>query len=150
EGNSIAGARAVRRTRGSSEGDSTMNSARTEGIGQRLTRVVVLSLACQVANADPLDLDPSFNGNGKVVTDLKRGPGDSNESATAVATAQDGKIVVVGSTLSGPPNGYDFAVVRYTPDGSIDQTFGTNGRVTTDFSTPLDKAVGSRFSRTER
>jgi uncharacterized delta-60 repeat protein len=105
--------------------------------------LVLLSLGCHVANAEPFDLDLTFNGTGKVVTNLQLDPQFSQDIARAVAIAQDGKIIVVGTAYSGDQKGYDFVLVRYKPDGSIDgQAFGTNGRVITDFSFGHDDAVG--------
>ena len=81
------------------------------------------------------DLDSTFGSGGKVITDFS---GRSN-GATAIAMQADGKIVVAGDTLTatGPP---DFAVARYNSDGSLDATFGTGGRVTTDFAGRSDNA----------
>src|SRR5207244_4287411 len=53
----------------------------------------------------------------------------SHAYAVAVQPGDD-KIVAVGTTDA---NNGDFAVARYNPDGTLDATFGTNGRVTTDF-----------------
>jgi uncharacterized delta-60 repeat protein len=41
------------------------------------------------------------------------------------ASQQDGKIVIVGRT---PGNNYDFAIVRYNSDGSLDNTFNDDGK----------------------
>lgn len=49
----------------------------------------------------------------------------------AVAIQSDGKIVVAGSLTNGNDN--DFALARYTVDGSIDNTFDGDGNQTTDF-----------------
>ena len=68
-------------------------------------------------------LDVSFDSDGKVVTDV-----GFNDSGNAVALQNDGKIVVAGTT--GTPT-TDFAIVRYSTDGSLDPSFGTGGIVTT-------------------
>jgi uncharacterized delta-60 repeat protein len=76
------------------------------------------------------DLDPSFGLGGRVLTDFNL----STDIAYAVAVQADGKLVVVGTTYTN--NDYsneDFALARYNPDGSLDASFGSNGRVTTDF-----------------
>jgi uncharacterized delta-60 repeat protein len=65
-------------------------------------------------------LDPTFGEGGKVRTRFRAGSG-----AHAVALQRDGKIVAAGSA------GGDFAVARYTPGGTLDQSFGGDGRVTT-------------------
>src|SRR5581483_2066389 len=52
----------------------------------------------------------------------------SYDWAYALALQPDGKIVVAGvSDVSGSK---DFALVRYNPDGTLDQTFGHGGLVT--------------------
>src|SRR4029077_6628971 len=57
-----------------------------------------------------------------------------------VALQPDGKIVVVGR--SGGLTGFDFGVVRYDADGSLDTGFGTGGMVRTDFAGGADYAHG--------
>jgi uncharacterized delta-60 repeat protein len=46
--------------------------------------------------------------------------------------------VVAGSSNNG--GNYDFALVKYTKDGSIDTTFGTNGIATTPIGSSDDVA----------
>ncbi len=72
------------------------------------------------------ELDSTFGAGGVVTTPI--GAGD--DIANAVAIQYDGKIVVVGSTVSGGGSGSDFAVVRYLADGSRDTGFGSDGKVT--------------------
>jgi len=50
------------------------------------------------------------------------------------AVMQGDKIIVAGSNSS------DFALARYTADGSLDSSFGENGIVTTDFNNSGDAA----------
>ena len=57
--------------------------------------------------------------------------GDGSAAARAIAIEDDGDIVVAGAS-SQPETGWDFALARYEPDGSLDPSFGQNGRVTTD------------------
>lgn len=73
-------------------------------------------------------LDPTFDIDGRVVTPI----GPSADQGNAVAVQADGKIVVAGARFQGFST--DFAVLRYNPNGSLDNTFGTNGVVTTDFA----------------
>src|SRR5439155_8000924 len=70
-------------------------------------------------------LDTSFGNGGMVTTDL----GSMFDAAYAMAIQTNGKIVVVGQTEG---NGYDFGMVRYNSDGSLDSGFGNAGIVTTD------------------
>jgi uncharacterized delta-60 repeat protein len=79
-------------------------------------------------------LDTTFGIGGKVTTDFG-GPADS---ASAVAIQADGKIVAAGRTYEN--SNYDFALVRYNADGSLDPSFGTGGKVTTDFAAGTDFA----------
>jgi len=77
-------------------------------------------------------LDPDFGDDGKVLTpiDLEE-YSQSNDQAHAVALAPDGKILVAGITGRYPSH---FAVARYNPDGSLDETFGDGGRVVTSIA----------------
>jgi len=75
-------------------------------------------------------LDMTFNVTGRVLTDVSIG---SSDFATAAVIQADGKIVVGGwSDASGIP--FDFSLVRYNPNGTLDLTFNTTGKVLTDFS----------------
>ncbi|MFM7738881.1 MAG: delta-60 repeat domain-containing protein, partial [Planctomycetota bacterium] len=67
-------------------------------------------------NADG-SLDSSFGTGGKVTTDF----GVSWDGGNSVTVQADGKIVVAGSTLNG--SNWDFALVRYNADGSLDARF---------------------------
>jgi uncharacterized delta-60 repeat protein len=79
-------------------------------------------------------LDTSFGDGGKALTDFD---GRSDE-AQAIAVDADGKIVVAGSSGQGGIN--DFAVVRYTSDGELDEDFGEGGKVLTSFTEDSDSA----------
>jgi len=72
-------------------------------------------------------LDPSFGTDGRVTTDF----GGRYEGASSVALQPDGKIVVAGGSVIGF---YDnFALARYNSDGTLDATFGSGGKVITNF-----------------
>jgi uncharacterized delta-60 repeat protein len=77
-------------------------------------------------------LDTSFGGAGTVTTPV--GP-SSSDCAYSVALQSDGKIVAAGYSISST---YDFAAVRYSPDGSLDTSFSGDGKVTTDFALSED------------
>jgi uncharacterized delta-60 repeat protein len=76
-------------------------------------------------------LDHSFSGDGMVRTDV-RGRHDYGKD---VAVQANGKIVVVGETGFSDryETSYDFAIVRYNHDGSLDRTFAGDGIKTLDF-----------------
>jgi uncharacterized delta-60 repeat protein len=82
-------------------------------------------------------LDKTFGGgDGKVTTDMQHG---SEDRAFAVAIQPNGKIVVAGASRHAPGLN-DFALARYHADGTLDKTFGGDGKVTTDFSAGADVA----------
>jgi uncharacterized delta-60 repeat protein len=83
--------------------------------------------------------DTGFGTDGIVTTDFPLDPnGPSGDIAEALLVQPDGKIVAAGT--SGPqgahPLGSSFALARYNPDGSLDASFGSLGRVRTDFDGP--------------
>ena len=85
-------------------------------------------------NADGT-LDISFNGTGKLITDI----GGSYDSGESVAVQADGKIVVVGSSRI--LSNYNFAVVRYNTDGSLDTSFNGTGKLETDIGRDVGTSV---------
>jgi uncharacterized delta-60 repeat protein len=81
-------------------------------------------------------LDPSFGTGGTVTTDIASNINEAN----ALVRQADGKLVAAGFAV-GPAGSFDVALVRYSPDGTLDQSFGTGGMVTTDI------AGGDDFAR---
>jgi uncharacterized delta-60 repeat protein len=77
-------------------------------------------------------LDRSFGGDGRVVTDFLPGADNGQDAAHAVLVQADGRILAAGSGVAGGVS-VDFAVARYRADGSLDPTFSTDGRATSDF-----------------
>src|SRR3989442_919160 len=84
--------------------------------------LLVLSFAHSV-DAGPGDLDATFGTGGRVLTDFGGGA-----EAGAVVLQADGKIVVAGGF-----GGAFFALARYNADGTLDPSFGSEGRVFTNF-----------------
>lgn len=73
-------------------------------------------------------LDASFGTGGRTTADIS----GANDWVSAAAIQPDGKVVVVGYA----PNGAayeDFFVARFDADGSLDESFGINGKRLTDF-----------------
>jgi uncharacterized delta-60 repeat protein len=102
---------------------------------------IILSAAlvlAAIALAAPADLDPTFDGDGKVTTPFGN---FTTDESLAVAVQSDGKIIAAGYTAVGPAND-DFALARYNADGSLDTTFGTGGKVVTAFGSGRDSARG--------
>jgi len=75
-------------------------------------------------------LDASFDSDGKATAAM----GGADDCAYAVAIQPDGKIVAAGEAYAGT---YDFAVARFSADGSLDTTFNLTGTAIT--------AVGPSF-----
>ena len=75
-------------------------------------------------------LDTSLDGDGIVITDF----GSSNDQAYSLALQTDGKIVLAGRRSS--PS--DVILARYNSDGSLDSTFGVDGKVSTDIAGDRD------------
>lgn len=81
----------------------------------------------------PGEMDTSFAG-GPVIT-----PVDVAEDyANALAVQADGKVLQAGSSMTA--TGTVISLVRHLRDGSLDTTFGTNGRATLDFTGSGDRA----------
>ncbi len=78
--------------------------------------------------------DMSFGVNGQVIMPV----GSLDARAQAVVIQPNGKIIAGGYALNG--SYYDFALVQYHPDGSVDSLFGTNGYQLSDFSGFDDQA----------
>ena len=83
-------------------------------------------------------LDTSFNGTGKVTTAI----GTIDDEAFALVLQPDGKLVAAGSSYTGAATTYDFALVRYNADGSLDTSFGGSGKVTTAISPANESLEG--------
>jgi uncharacterized delta-60 repeat protein len=80
-------------------------------------------------------LDPSFDGDGRVVTTISTG-----SEARGVAIQRDGKIVAAGVACVDCLPGSDFGLARYRVDGTLDPTFSGDGTVMTDFGFADDQA----------
>lgn len=71
-------------------------------------------------------LDAAFDGDGIVTTPLGAGGG----IGSGLAVQADDKVVVAGASFS--TSNENVAVLRYATDGSLDATFGNNGKRITD------------------
>jgi len=106
------------------------------GVSDRTGRTVYPPVDFALARYTPAGrVDRSFGGGRAVLTDIGS---ERSDLATAIATQPDGKIVVAGSTGPGSQATADVALARFLPDGRLDSTFGTGGRVRTDFGPEND------------
>jgi uncharacterized delta-60 repeat protein len=79
-------------------------------------------------------LDLSFGSSGVVRPRI---------SLNALAIQADGNIVAAGG-VQGPTHSADFALVRYTPDGELDESFGDGGVALANFGAdPTENTEGS-------
>ena len=77
-------------------------------------------------------LDNDFGFNGVVTTTINSSSYESE--INDISLQNDGKIVASGFAYLNFVN-KSFCMVRYTTDGSLDNSFGTNGKVLTDINT---------------
>ncbi|MBV9963142.1 MAG: T9SS type A sorting domain-containing protein [Parafilimonas sp.] len=83
----------------------------------------------------PGSLDKSFNKNGKTTTII-----GNAASANTEAFQSDGKIVVAGYISTN--DDFDFLTMRYNTNGTLDKSFGKNGKATINFgSTDIITAI---------
>jgi uncharacterized delta-60 repeat protein len=74
-------------------------------------------------------LDTSFSSDGLVHTNFGSG---SYAAARALALQPNGRIAVAGVSWNAI-SGYDFTLARYLSNGSLDASFSSDGKATTDF-----------------
>jgi uncharacterized delta-60 repeat protein len=114
------------------------SNRRKRALLSTLVVLVVTAALPLLARAAAGDLDPSFDGDGIVVTDF-----GANETASALAIQPDGKIVVAGGADG------DIVVARYLPSGAVDSGFGSGGVVRTDLG-GFESASGVAVDATGR
>jgi uncharacterized delta-60 repeat protein len=83
-------------------------------------------------------LDTSFGDNGRVLTDFDTTAAD--QGVFAAALQPDGKILATGFVSFMPPGPGAIATARYNPNGSLDTTFGTGGKVETAVVNHINEA----------
>ncbi|MDD4747847.1 MAG: delta-60 repeat domain-containing protein, partial [Salinivirgaceae bacterium] len=92
---------------------------------KQLFTALILILAFLTLHAqNPGDFDTTFGDNGVIMTAIGNNFGMSSD----LALQPDGKVIVVGRARFGT---YQFTMVRYNPDGTLDPTFGEGGIVLT-------------------
>ena len=87
-------------------------------------------------------LDNSFGNNGIVITPVNNFSSEPN----SVVIQNDGKILVGGyiTTTKFENGDRDYAIVRYNSDGSLDNSFGVNGIVTSSSTSDrITKKLGN-------
>jgi len=108
------------------------NLNKMNGFSKILIFSTSFSMAATAYSQDG-SLDPTFDNDGIVTTSI----GSGNDQGNTVRIQSDGKIVVAGNS------GNNLAIARYNENGSLDNTFGTGGIVTTNIG--CANASGSDF-----
>ena len=99
------------------------------------TRRSLIALgAAALLSSSPLlaadgDLDANFDADGIASVQVSAGFNDSTQD---VLTLLDGSVILAGS-MQWSATDHDFAVVKLTPYGSLDSSFGSGGQVTVAF-----------------
>lgn len=96
-------------------------------VAGRSTSNVYYDVAIARLNANG-QLDNNFNGTGKVLVDVQ---GESDEART-ITLQKDGKIIIAG--LSSTATAGNALALRMNTDGTLDNSFGTNGHVLFTFT----------------
>jgi len=104
---------------------------------------IVTFLNINISPAQDGSLDNIFDTDGMLIATV----GTFDDAAYAIALKEDPlnptnfiarKIIIAGHTFNG--NNYDFLIMQFNNDGSVDNTFGVNGVVTTSIGNYDDKA----------
>jgi len=88
-------------------------------------------------------LDNSFSSDGILYTDFNF----SVDKCNAIALQPDGKIIVAGESTG--QGSIEFAQIRYNSDGSIDSTYGADGKVYTSFGGTTSSRITSLILQTD-
>jgi uncharacterized delta-60 repeat protein len=95
--------------------------------------LILILYTMAAAFAQPPQVDLTFNGNGRSVIEFT----PNTDTVSEVLFQSTGKIVLAGTsnkdTFSTAQTSY-FALTRLNTDGTLDTTFGNQGKVSTDFS----------------
>src|ERR671939_76168 len=114
---------------------NTTNKRWQEALMRYANKLLILAVTASLVSAGliqqaraqtaAVNLDPTFDQDGKRTTDFF----GQNDAANAVAIQPNGKIVVAG--YSGID--YNFTLARYNSNGTLDRSFGGDGKVITRF-----------------
>jgi uncharacterized delta-60 repeat protein len=89
-------------------------------------------------------LDTAFGSGGSVITQV----GPYSDFATTMALQPDGEILVAGASQNAL---YQYFALRYNPDGSVDNSFGSSGAAVLNFGSGTNEfAYGLAFDASGR
>ena len=81
-------------------------------------------------------LDTTFSNDGLIITAFT----ETSDDGFGVCVKPDGKIVVCGKSYTSVEDNYDFALAQYHIDGSLDNSFGGDGKVVMAIGGDVDEA----------
>jgi uncharacterized delta-60 repeat protein len=84
------------------------------------------------------NLDLMFGSAGVVTVDFN----GANDRANAIAIQSDGKVILGGFATAAGSSFDQFALVRLNVDGTLDSSFGSGGKATTDFGPLTNEVTG--------
>lgn len=84
-------------------------------------------------------LDAAFGGDGTVATLFAT---DRHASGFSMGVQTDGKVIMAGYSYVGTSANYQYALVRYNTDGSLDNSFDGDGMLLVPTGTSLGEAYG--------
>jgi uncharacterized delta-60 repeat protein len=115
------------------------------GLTRVLAFLALLFFGAPTITAAPGDLDSTFGQSGRVFTIAVPGFTYFHPNTESMLVQPDGKILVCGRFWEdGISYSYGTIMVRYMPDGTLDTSFGENGRVAVIGSNPNgNPAVGA-------
>ena len=94
-------------------------------------------------------LDTSFGSNGKATVSFGNKVGNPLAWAVTMQQTLAGeRILAAGRSYSGGKTDYDFALARLNLNGTLDNSFGTSGKVVTDFFSNFDQARSVAIDQT--
>jgi uncharacterized delta-60 repeat protein len=82
--------------------------------------------------------DTTFGTGGRVTTNIGKPSSPDFARAVAIQPGTGGKLIAAGATSDYHTSNSDLALARYSPNGTLDTTFGTKGKVITDLGTGSD------------
>jgi len=91
-------------------------------------------------------LDNSFGNSGRVIQAF--GSGSGYDWGRSLVIQRDGKILLGGHCHNG--SNFDFCIARFNPNGTLDTTFGTGGKVILDINTSDDKGYSLAIQPDEK
>src|SRR5204863_4516073 len=122
------------RTDFAAKGDDSANAVTVQGDGRIVAAGFTHDRYALARYTSRGRLDAGWGGDGKVTTHFADG---STDVAEAVTIQSDGQIVAAGDSFGSDYHDH-FALARYDTDGGLDSTFGSAGKVTTEFTTRSD------------